>query len=292
MTPRDIVLTLFVVFCWGFGFTLAKPAVEQFPAIFLMTICFAFTAALLLVVQRRPAKTSHLRAAVIALFAVTLQAALIFKGLEGLQASTAVLIAQTQVPMAVMWAWALGVERFDWRKLLALAVAFAGIVVIAGLPESKPAALPLTLLLAGNVAWGLGQTLIGWIGEDEGPVLLRRVALHGTAQLALATLLFEQGQIAAVTTATVLDWAALAFIAVFGFAISYVLWFSLLKRNPVSSVTPFVMLMPVISVLASMGLLGETPGWPAFVGGALIILGVALSSGVLQRLRSVRVTSS
>lgn len=279
MSPRDVLLTLFVVACWGVGFALAKPAVDQFPAVFLMTVCFALTGGLLLFAVRAPAATSHARAALIALFAVTLQAALIFKGLEGLPASTAVLVAQTQVPIAVLWVWALRTEAFDPAKLGALALALLGAFVIAGLPAEPPPILPLVTLLAGNAAWGLGQ------------VLLRRVALHGAAQLAVASLLLERGQWASVRTATGLEWGALAFVAVFGFAIAYVVWFGLLRRNPVSAVTPFVMLMPVISVLTAMILLGESPSRTVLAGGALIIGGVVLASGVWTRLMPRRALS-
>lgn len=281
MTKRDAALAFFVVSVWGFGFTLAKPAVGHFPPIFLTLLAFVITGVVLTFIECRKASTSHVRAALIALFAISLQAALIFTGLMGLDASTAVLAAQAQVPMAVLWAWAFRSESFNWRTLSALVIALAGVAVIAGLPENPPAIMPLMTLLAGGLAWGLGQVLTGRLGSDEGVVLLRQVTYHAIPQLALASLLFETGQVQSVMTASLPIWAAAGFIAVGSYTICYIIWFSLLMRNPVSAVTPFVFFMPAVSVTASVLILGEKPGPFILLGGALILVGVALAVGLI-----------
>ncbi len=283
LSGRDLAGVLAVVAVWGLGFTLAKPAVDHFPPFFLMAVSFGLTAALLAAVERRTPLTGHANAALIAAFAITLQAMLIFKGLKGLDASTAVLVAQTQVPMAAVAAWLINRERPDRMRIAALAVAFAGVALIAGRPDARPDVTALATLLCGGAAWAVGQSLIARLGSDgDGAVLLKRVALHGTAQLVLATLVFESGQAEAISSATARDWAYLAFIAVFAFAGAYVVWFRLLATYPVTAVTPFVMLMPVISVTFSAILLGERPSIVTLAGGALIVFGVLLASGVLR----------
>ncbi len=285
--PRDIAGVLAVVTVWGIGFTLTKPAVDHFPPIFLMAVCFGLTAAVLTVATREKSVTGHLAAAVISLFAVTLQAMLIFRGLQGLEASTAVLVAQTQVPMAAIFAWMIAGERIDAMRMIALAVAFAGVALIAGRPDAPPNALSLATLLSGCAAWAIGQPLIAKLGRDaDGAVLLKRVSLHGTLQLALASAFMEGGQDEAIAAASMEQWAYLAFIAVFAFAGAYVVWFRLLSKHKVTAVTPFVMLMPVISVTFSAIFLGERPSLVTLAGGVLIVSGVALASGVLNTRRS------
>jgi O-acetylserine/cysteine efflux transporter len=282
MTRRDAALAFFVVSVWGFGFTLAKPAVSHFPPVFLTLLSFLITGIVLTIVERRPAKTPHWRAALIALFAISAQTALIFTGLVGLEASTAVLAAQAQVPMAVLWSWAFRTESFQMRTLAALAIALAGVAVIAGLPENPPALLPLMTLLAGGLAWGLGQVLTGRLSSDDGIVLLRQVTYHAIPQLALASFVFESGQIQSVMTASLPIWAAAGFIAIGSYTLCYIIWFSLLMRNPVSAVTPFVFFMPAISVTASVLILGEKPGPFILFGGGLILVGVALATGLIR----------
>jgi O-acetylserine/cysteine efflux transporter len=281
MSPRDTALAFGVAAVWGTGFTLTKSTVEHFPAIFLMACCFAATAMVLALSERGTPKTPHLKAALVALFAISGQAALIFKALEGLDATTAVLLSQAQVPFAVFAAWMLRTEPVDFTKLVPIALAFAGVLLIAGWPANRPALVPVIMLLAGGLVWGAGQALIAKLGEDDGPLLLKRTAMHGAVQLAVFSALFESGQMVAVRTASIAQWAGLLAIALIAFAGAYIVWFSLMRRNPVSSVTPFVMVMPALTILTAWLFLGEVPTWVTVAGGALILTGVMQASGLI-----------
>ncbi len=281
VTPRDAVLAFGVAVVWGTGFTLTKSTVEHFPAIFLMACSFAATTAVMFIGERGTPKTPHGNAAIIALFAISGQAALIFKALEGLDATTAVLLSQAQVPLAVFAAWAFKTESVDLRKLIPLAVAFAGVALIIGWPENRPPIVPVLMLLAGGIVWGIGQALIAKLGRDDGPMLLKRTAWHGAMQLIIFSALFETGQLAAVQTANAAQWAGLLAIALVVFAGAYIVWFSLLRRNPVSSVTPFMMAMPGLTILTAWAFLGEVPTVVTIVGGLLILIGVMQASGIL-----------
>lgn len=281
MSHRDAALAFGVTAVWGTGFTLTKSTVEHFPAIFLMACCFAATSIVLIITERGTPKTPHLIAALIALFAISGQAALIFKALEGLDATTAVLLSQAQVPFAVFAAWTLRTEPVDLTKLVPIALAFAGVLLIAGWPDNRPALVPVIMLLAGGLVWGAGQALIAKLGEDGGPLLLKRTAMHGAAQLAIFSALFESGQLEAVRTASMAQWAGLLAVALIAFAGAYVVWFSLMRRNPVSSVTPFMMVMPALTILTAWLFLGEIPALVTLAGGALILAGVMQASGLL-----------
>jgi O-acetylserine/cysteine efflux transporter len=287
MSPRDIALAFAVTACWGAGLTFAKATMEQFPPVFLMAICLWVTALVMQVHERRTPQTSHLRGAAIALFAVSLQSALIFKGLSGLEASTGGLLSQVQVPMAIFAAWALRTEAVRLEKLIPIGIAFAGVAIIIGLPQVPPPAIPLVTMLLGTAAWGLGQAMIARYGEAEPTMLLKRTSLHGAVQLSVLTVLLEDGQWQALATADALDWLGLGYLAVIAFALAYIAWYGLLKRNPVSSVSPFIMVIPVVTLVTAVLLLGEPLTLPKLLGGALILLGVAMASGIiaLPRLR-------
>jgi O-acetylserine/cysteine efflux transporter len=59
-----------------------------------------------------------------------------------------------------------------------------------------------------------------------------------------------------------------------------VLWYSVLSRNRIDEVTPFVLLMPVVGVFAAVLVLGEALTAPNLIGGAIVMLGVAIVSGL------------
>jgi O-acetylserine/cysteine efflux transporter len=282
MSPKDVALAFAVTASWGAGLTIAKSTMEQFPPIFLMAVALWTTALVMAVYERGTPTTGHARAALIALFAVSMQSALIFKGLSGLEASTGGLLSQVQVPMAIFAAWALMTEPVRLAKLFPIAIAFVGVAIIIGLPSEPPPATPTLIMLAGTAVWGIGQALIAKYGQDDSNLLLKRTSLHGAVQLSLFSLLFETGQWEAVQTASVAHWAGLAYNSIVGFAIAYVIWYGLLKRNPVSSVSPFIMVIPVVTLLTAMLFLGERISFIEAIGGVLILFGVAIVSGIIS----------
>ena len=282
MSPRDIGLAFGVTTVWGAGLTFAKASMVQFPPVFLMAVSLWVTAIVLQVYERRAPLTSHVKGFMIALFAVSLQSALIFKGLSGLEASTGGLLSQVQVPMAIFAAWALGTEAVKPGKLLPIAIAFAGVAVIIGLPDNPPPLLPVLTMLAGTAAWGLGQAMIAKYGETEPTMLLKRTSLHGAMQLTAMTAFLETGQWNSLVTANWFDWLGLIYLSVFGFALAYIVWYGLLKRNPVSSVSPFIMVIPVVTLITAVLFLGDDLTLVKLGGGALILLGVAMSAGIIK----------
>jgi O-acetylserine/cysteine efflux transporter len=230
MTPRDILLALVPPLCWGVGFTVAKPAVTHFPPLFMMTLVYAAISLAMLMV-RGPIRTPWRSLVLIAAFVVPLQGVLIFTGLKGLDAGVANLVLQIQVPFVVLLGWLIAGETLNLRKCIGTLVALLGVAMVIGLPATPPPWVPVVLLIAGSVIWAVGQVLARKLGRDSGVMLFKGVALAGTPQLVLATALFETGQWQAVRDADRWDWAALAFVALVGFYISYVSWFALLRAS-------------------------------------------------------------
>jgi len=280
MPTRDVLLALIPPLCWGVGFTVAKPAVEQFPPLFMMMVVFGGIALALAVTVREPVRTPWLPLMVIAAFAITIQGALIFIGLKGLPAGVATLVLQTQVPFAVLLGWFIGGEALSPRKILGTAIAFSGVAIVIGLPREMPPLLPVAFIILGALFWATGQVLARKLGRDGGIVQLKGLAIASLPQLVIATLLLETGQAGAVRSAGWPAWSAFLFVGVIGFYVPYVLWFSLLRRCRVDDLAPFVLLMPVVGIIAAALLLGEPILWAHILGGAVIIAGLAIVTGL------------
>ena len=282
MSPRDIALAFGVTAVWGAGLTFAKATMLQFPPVFLMAVSLWVTAIVMQFYERRAPMTSHFKGAIIALFAVSLQSALIFKGLSGMEASTSGLLSQVQVPMAIFAAWLLGTEAVRVGKLVPIGIAFIGVAIIIGLPEVPPPIMPVLIMLTGTAVWGLGQAMIAKYGEAEPTMLLKLTSLHGAIQLTVMTAFLETGQWQSLASADWFDWLGLIYQSVLGFALAYIIWYGLLKRNPVSSVSPFIMVIPVVTLVTAVLFLGDDLTFTKLSGGALILLGVAMSAGIIK----------
>ena len=287
MTRRQILLALLPPLFFGTGFTIAKPAVQHFPPLFMMLMVYGGIAIVLLLTHRERLKTPVTSIIVISAFSVTIQGALLFWGLrnEAMPATAANLILQIQIPFAVLLDWLIIKERLDIKKAAGTALAVFGVAIVIGLPEETPGLLPTVMIILSAFCWSLGQVLARKLGRDSGPGLLKANALGSLPQLLLATLLIEQGQLQSVANATWLQWSMLAFVGVVGFYLAYMCWFTLLRQCRMDEAAPFILLMPVVGIITAAVVLGESVTLEQLLGGAVILAGLAIVSGITRPVR-------
>ena len=104
MNLKDTFIASLVPIFLGFGFVIAKPAFESFPPILLMGLRFIFAASIL--VWWFPIPRGYLIKIFIAsLIANTLQYSITYSGLDLIDASSAVLLVQMEVPFGVIFAY-------------------------------------------------------------------------------------------------------------------------------------------------------------------------------------------
>jgi O-acetylserine/cysteine efflux transporter len=282
MTRRQILLALLPPLFFGTGFTIAKPAVQHFPPLFMMLMIYGGIAIVLALTHRDKLRTPLASIIAISAFAVTIQGALLFWGLrdEAMPATAANLILQIQIPFAVLLDWLIMKERLDLRKAAGTGLAVIGVALVIGLPEEAPGLVPTIMIIVSAFCWSLGQVLARKLGKDSGVGLLKANALGSVPQLALATLLIEQGQWQSVVGATWLEWSMLAFVGVVGFYLAYMCWFTLLKQCRMDEAAPFILLMPVVGIITAAAVLGETVSLEQMIGGVVILAGLAVVSGM------------
>lgn len=275
MKPVDILLAIAVAVIWGMGFVFAKAAIDHFPPILLMALRFTLTALALVWFVRPPWQLLH-RVFWIALISAAIQYSLTFTGLKGLDASTASLIIQLEVPFGAFLAWIVFHDRLGWGRAFGMLLAFIGVVLIAGEPRYEHNLTSILLLVGGALTWAIGQIMIKTLGVVGGFTLIAWVAVWAAPQLFVASWLFEDGQIEAIKTAPPIVWAAISYLGLVMTALGYALWYHLLARHDVNQVMPFLLLLPVTAVAGGVLFLGETLTVTTVAGGLLAIGGVAI----------------
>lgn len=266
---------LSVPLIWGMGFTFAKPVVSDFPPILLMALRFTVTAMVL--VWFVPIPRRYLRDLFfIALVSAAIQYGLTFYGLRLLDASTAILVVQLEVPFATLLAILFLGERFSLRKGLGMLVAFSGVVMIAGEPRLGSNHLGVFMMIGGAFTWAVGQVMVRRLGEIGGFTMIAWVAVFAAPQLFVASLLIEDNQLTHIRQADWTVWATIIYLGLVMTALGYALWYRLLGLYPVNQVAPFLLLLPVFTIIASVILLGEVLTPWLIAGGAVVIAGVAV----------------
>lgn len=275
LSAADIALGVSVALVWGMGIVFAKAAIGHFPPILLMALRFSVTALALVWFVRPP--LAHLRALFgISLISAALQYSLTFTGLKGLDASVAALVVQLEVPFLVLIGAVALNERPGRRKWLGIAMAFAGVMLIAGAPRVAVAWGSVALVMGGAFTWAVGQGMIRALKDIDGLTLTAWIAVCAAPQLLIMSLIVETGHIVALQSAGWVVWSAVIYLGLAMTALGYGIWYSLIRRHPVSQVAPFLLMLPVFSVLGGVLFLGETLDLRTLLGGAIVISGVAV----------------
>lgn len=275
MSPRDILLALLVVALWGMNFAAAKIGLREFPPLFMMFLRFSAVAAILLPFVKVPRG----RMGGIALLSVilgTVHFPLMFNGIMGIDAATASVVAQLQVPFASLLAAVFFGDRLGWKRAFGMAVAFAGVAVIAGEPRLEGSLVSLAMIVAASFAFAGANVQIKRLGSVDGYALNAWMGLFAAPQLLALSLLLEDGQWAALTGAGLAGWGALAYIVVAATIVAYGLWYGLMRRNDVNQAVPYMLLVPVFGVLGGVAVLGESLTWTLVAGGLLTVAGVGI----------------
>ena len=271
----DFLMGLAVALTWGMGLVFAKAAIGHFPPILLMAFRFCVTALALVWFVRPP--LGHLRnLCLIAFISAAVQYSLTYTGLKGLDAGVAGLIVQLEVPfLTLMGALALK-ERTSLRKWAGIALAFFGVWQISGTPAISAALGSVLLVVGGAATWAVGQVMIRRMQDIDGLTVTAWIAVMAAPQLFVMSAIFETGHIEAVQSAGWVVWGAVLYMGLVMTALGYGLWYTLVRRNPVGQVAPFLLLLPIFAVLGGYVFLGERIGLGVLIGGVVVIAGVAL----------------
>ena len=107
-------------------------------------------------------------------------------------------------------------------------------------------------------------------------MLISGVAIFATPQLLIAAFLFESNLVEQVITASINEWLAVGYLGFVMTTLAYAIWYRLLGLYEVNRVMPFLLLLPVTSVIGGIAFLGESLTLKIAIGGALAITGVGI----------------
>jgi O-acetylserine/cysteine efflux transporter len=275
MSPVDLLAALFVALIWGVNVAVIKTCVAEFPPIFITGLRFLIVALLLIWWVRPPWKQMR-RIGLLSFVFGGVHFGGIFYGLRGLDVSIASILILLGVPFSVLFARILLQERFGWRKICGMAIAFLGLLILLGEPSTTASPLHLLIFGLAIIAWGLGNILVKKIGPINNFALNAWMGLFASVQLLLVSMFTESGQIAALRNASWLAWGALLYIVLLASITGYGLWYYLMGKYDVTRVVPFTLLVPVIGVLSGVFLLGEEITLAKTTGGIVTLIGVAI----------------
>ncbi|MEO8102622.1 MAG: EamA family transporter [Betaproteobacteria bacterium] len=276
---RHLLLALSVVAVWGTNFVVIKLAFTHLPPLLFGALRFAFAVLPMVFFLPRPAASWRNLAAYGLLIGVG-QFGLLFIAMNGqISPGLASLVIQSQVFFTIFLSMRLSHERVRPLQWLALAMATAGIGVIAAFTDGTTTVTGLLLILLAAACWAAGNMVSKQAGRVNMVAYVVWSSLFAAPPLFVLSLLFE-GWPAISTGLQAADagtWAAVLWQTVGNSLFGYAMWGWLLARYPAATVTPMALLVPVFGMAASSWWLGEAmPAWK-LIAMALVMGGLAIN---------------
>ena len=271
----DMALGLGVAFVWGLGLVFAKAAISHFPPILLMAFRFSVTA-MALVWFIKPSGGQLRMLFLISFISATLQYSLTFTGLAGLDASATALIVQLEIPFLILIGAVFLKESPGWRRWIGITIAFFGVYQITGEPRIGNALWSVALVIGGGLTWAMGQAMVRQLKNISGLTVAAWISILAFPQLFIMSAIFETGQFQAIQSAGWVVWSTVAYLGLIMTALGYYMWYTLIRRTPVSEAAPYLLALPLFSMAGGWFFLGEIATTQTLLGGGIIISGVAL----------------
>ena len=276
MSHKDIFLAILVPCVLGFGFVIAKPAMESFPPILLNGLRWSLSGLLMCYFFPFPRNFIKQMFA-ISIIGGSIQYSLSFYGLKMLDGASATLFVQAEIPFGILIAYFLLGEKVPLKNIIGLIVAFVGIAILSGNPNLEGKMIGVILILSGAFLWSLAQVFAKDVSEKIGGLALTAwLGIFSGPQCIIASYFSEGNTLSYINNATSEAWIIVIYLAVGMNVIGYSCWYSVLSRNPVNNVMSVLLLFPITGLLTSIFILNETPNTYAYFGGAIIISGVAM----------------
>lgn len=276
MSHKDLFLAMLVPCVLGFGFVIAKPAMESFPPILLNGLRWSLSGILMFYFFPFP-KNFIKQMFIISFIGCTVQYSLSFYGLRILDGASATLFVQAEIPFGILIAYFLLGEKVPLKNIIGLIIAFIGIAILSGNPNLEGKLIGVILILSGAFLWSLAQVFAKDVSEKIGGLRLTAwLGIFSGPQCIIASYFIEGNTLDYIFKATSEAWIIVIYLAVGMNVIGYSCWYSVLSRNPVNNVMSVLLLFPITGLLTSIFVLNETPNTYAYFGGAIIISGVAM----------------
>jgi drug/metabolite transporter (DMT)-like permease len=286
---RDLIDLLLLAALWGASFLFLRVGAAEFGPLALALVRCAGAAACLLPLLAWRGETALLLRHWRMLLGVGLTNSglpFIFIGVAALALPVGLMaIFNATAPMwAALLAWLWLGERLPAWRAAGLAVGFAGVVGLSwGKASFEPGVLGVSTGLAiaaclvTTACYGFGATLVRRVASG-----LSAPVVAAGSQLGALVLVLPLGLWAwPATPPSALAWAAALALAAVSTGLAYLLYFRLIARVGPARAISVTFLIPLFAALWGFVFLAEVPTLAMVFGCAVILLGTALSTGLI-----------
>ena len=288
MRPRDVIELLLLSVLWGGAYLFTRAAGPAFGPAPLVSMRLGIAALMLLPIVAWRGGWPQLRANPCALFMVgvpftALPFMLMTWGALHITAGLSAVLNATAPMFAALVAHFVLKERLGAWRSGGLMLGFAGVLVLmgGGGVSLKTGSGPLAVLavLGTAMIWSIGASYTRRKMAGIDPLVVTAGSL-AAASLALLPLAWATWP---ATPPTARAWGEMAFLGLFSSGLGMWMYFRLLERIGAVRAMSVTFLSPLVAMVSGAIYLGEALTLQMLLGCAVVLLGTALSLGLIGR---------
>lgn len=280
---RSVLLLLLTMTVWGSTFVVTKELIALWPPLTLAFVRVAIGALVLMPLavarHRREMRLPWGTIWVMGLLGVALYYLAFNVAMVRISASQGALV-QASIPamtalVAVVWLR----ERASALRWLGIALSVTGVLIVFS--GNSPAGISSTLLgnalmFASVVCWAVYTSMAKRVAGFDSLVIT--VCVMGTGSLLLLPLSIYEVASVGLPPLSPLGWLGVLYLGGVASGLAYLLYNTSLRHLDASAVGVYTNLIPVVGVLTGVIVLGEPLSMRAIAGGAVVMLGVWITS--------------
>lgn len=278
MLLKDYLLVILLMFLWGFNFVVVKIGINDMPPLFLCSIRFLCIAPLVFFIKKPDIPWKDI-IQIGMLLGVIMFACLLVGMKVGLPAGMSSLICQMQTIFTLIFAYFLLSERPKYYQWTGVLISMLGLIVLCLQMNNDVTFIGLILVLFSAAALGLTNIKMRNLRKIHMGQFIVWMSLVPPIPLFLLSLVFEGwGSISsAMQQATFVDFGCLLYISFAATVLGFWIWGRLLNQYATIKVAPLGLMVPVVGMISSAVILGETMSMMSFVGAIIILFGLSVN---------------
>ncbi len=275
MNTFHVLLALLVPFIWGVQAVMLKFGISEFPPIFMVAFRFFIMSIILLPFIKR-IKGKVIAATFIGLTQGVIHFSLLYIGFQYSDVTSGMIVYQLNTIFTLVLASIVLGEYLTKTLYLGTFVCIVGIALIIGMPQEQTSISGLIIIASSALMFAVGNILIRKFGPFDPIGLNSYVSLIAFPSLLMLSFILEDGQVDSVMNASFEAWGALFYTAIIGGILAFFIWYWLLNAYSVNKVSPYGLLMPFFSMIASILILDENVTTSNYVGAMITVVGISI----------------
>jgi O-acetylserine/cysteine efflux transporter len=275
MRPQHLLFALTMAAAAGTNWVASKIAVDTLPPFLTVAMRFAILS-VALAPFARVFKGQMLNVFLVAVTLGVMQFGFMFKSLSiSEDVSTMAITNQLYVPFSTILGIIFLGERIGWVRSVAIAIAFGGVVVMGFDPAAFRQLDAMMFVTLSAMSLSVSSLFMRKLNGITVFQLQFWLSFLAAPQMLALSLIFEFDRWADVPDASALAWYGFVYTIFVG-TLFHAGWYYLLRRYPVSTVAPLMLLLPVFGIGSGIVVYGDVLSPQIALGGALTLIGVAI----------------